>query len=314
MSRRRLADRMRTPLGEVLRRRAVVLDGGLATLLERGGHDLGSALWSARLLRDDPGALQRAHAEFYAAGAEVVISASYQASANGFAAEGVDRIQTELLLRRSCAAADAARAGFDDGVDRWVAASVGPYGAARADGSEYSGRYGLTSRQLRLWHRPRLQVLMQAITDGLADVLAIETIPSCLEAEAILAEIDGSGIPAWLALTCSGGRTRTGEPAAEAFALAADIDEVVAIGVNCCPAQHVAELTVTAAQAGGKPVVAYPNSGQKWDTQGKRWIGAGTFDPAWASGWRDAGAALIGGCCQVSPTEISRIAAVLAAG
>lgn len=306
-----MPDGTRTPLGEVLRQRAVVIDGGLATLVERNGSDLSTALWSARLLRDDPGALQRAHAEFYAAGAEVAITASYQASFEGFATAGIDGKEAEVLLRRSCDAADAARSGFDDGRDRWVAASVGPYGAALADGSEYTGDYGLTVRQLRNWHRPRLQVLMQAVADGRADLLAVETIPSIAEAEAIVAELDGSGIPAWLSLTCSGGRTRTGEPAAEAFALGAAVGEVIAVGVNCCPAQQVAELAADAARIGGKPVVVYPNSGEEWDAATRSWTGDSTFDPALVTAWLTAGAALIGGCCRVPPTAISDIATAL---
>ncbi|WP_037365055.1 homocysteine S-methyltransferase [Nakamurella lactea] len=306
-----MGDSTTIPLGETLRRRAVVLDGGLATLVEKHGHDLSSALWSARLLRDDPGALQRAHAEFYAAGAEVAITASYQASFDGFAAAGIDAAEAELLLRRSCDAADAARSGIDDGRDRWVAASVGPYGAAQADGSEYTGDYGLTVRQLRQWHRPRLQVLMQAVADGRADLLAVETIPSSAEAEAVLAELDGSGIPAWLSLTCADGRTRTGEPAAEAFALASGIDEVIAVGVNCCPADDIAELAAAAVRASGRPAVVYPNSGELWDAQARAWTGAATIDLALVAGWPAAGAALIGGCCRVPPSTISAISELL---
>jgi homocysteine S-methyltransferase len=295
-------------LGQVLKQRPVVLDGGLATLVEKHGHDLASALWSARMLRDDPGALQRAHAEFYAAGAEVAITGSYQASFDGFASAGIDAAGTELLLRRSCEAADAARDGFDDGRPRWVAASVGPYGAVLADGSEYTGDYGMTVGQLRAWHRPRLQVLMQAVSDGLADVLAVETVPATAEAEALLAEIDGSGVPAWLSLTCATGRTRSGEPAAEAFALARGIDEVIAVGVNCCRAEEVAELVATAAAATGLPAVGYPNSGEDWDADRRTWTGPATFAPELVAGWVAAGATLIGGCCRVTPSSISAIA------
>lgn len=300
-------------LGDELRNRAVVLDGGLATQVEKHGHDLSSALWSARLLRDDPGALQRAHAEFFAAGAEVAITGSYQASFEGFAAAGIDAAGTEQLLRRSCEAADAARSGFEDGRPRWVAASVGPYGAVLADGSEYTGDYGMTVAELRGWHRPRLQVLMQAVTDGAADLLAVETIPSSAEAEAILAEIDGSGVPVWLSFTCADGRTRSGEPAADAFALTRGLDEVIAVGANCCPAEQMAALAATAAGATGLPAVVYPNSGETWDARQRAWTGDPTFDPALVARWRDAGAALIGGCCRVRPSAITSVSNALAA-
>src|SRR5262249_3065007 len=153
----------------------VVLDGGLATLLERRGHDLSSELWSARLLRDDPAAIGAAHREFFAAGAEVAISASYQASYDGFATLGLDHAATDRLLRRS---GEVAREARDEAAPGgWVAASVGPYGAVLADGSEYRGDYALDVAGLRAFHRPRLAVL----ADSGADVLALETIPCLAE-------------------------------------------------------------------------------------------------------------------------------------
>ncbi len=317
-------------LGSVLRSRGVVLDGGLATLLESRGHDLASSLWSARMLSDDPDALLRAHVAFYAAGAEVATTASYQASYEGFAAVGVDRSGTEALLRRSCEVAGAARraraeqeaivrapatiGGRVGGQrPRWVAASVGPYGAVLADGSEYRGDYGLTVQELRRWHRPRLQVLMQAVTDGLADVLAIETIPSSAEAEAVLAEIAGTGVPAWLSYTCAEGRTRTGEPAEDAFGLARGLDEIIAVGVNCCRSDEAADLVASAVEVSGLPGVVYPNSGEGWDPVARLWTGEPTFEPEMLAHWGAAGAGLIGGCCRVSPAQITSVAHLLAA-
>lgn len=300
---------MRPTLADELSRRTVVLDGGLATLLEAHGQDLSSSLWSARLLADDPAAVQSAHAEFYAAGAEVAITASYQASFSGLAGIGIDGAGATRLIRRSCEIADAARHSMPG--DRWVAASVGPYGAALADGSEYRGDYGLTVDELRRWHRPRLRVLMQAVADGLADVLAIETIPSAAEAEALLAELQGTGIPAWLSFTCVDGRTRTGERAEDAFALARGIDEVFAVGVNCCPAEDVAELAAAASNTSGLLAVVYPNSGELWNADARRWTGDPIVDPAMVPAWVDAGAALVGGCCRVPPSAISAIAAAV---
>lgn len=165
----------RTSLVDAIAERPVVLDGGLATLLERHGHDLSSDLWSARLLRDDPAAIERAHREFFAAGAEVAITASYQVSFEGFGATGVDRDEVERLLRRSVELAAAARDAAAPG--GWVAASVGPYGAVLADGSEYRGDYDVDVAGLRAFHRPRLDVLASTVGEG-ADVLAIETIPA----------------------------------------------------------------------------------------------------------------------------------------
>lgn len=291
----------------------VVLDGGLATLLEAHGHDLTSALWSARLLLDDPGAITAAHREYFEAGAQVAITSSYQASFDGFAALGLDRAAAADALRRSVALARTAAAqatgqatGPADGVGgRWVAASVGPYGAALADGSEYRGDYGLSVAELRAWHRPRLQVLAGA---G-ADVMAIETIPCLAEVEALLEELRGTGMPAWLSLTCAGGQTRAGEPASEAFAMAADVEEIIAVGVNCCDADEALGLVELAVQQSGKPGVVYPNSGERWDADRRCWSGTSTFGPEHAAEWIAAGAALVGGCCRVGPAAISRLAA-----
>ncbi len=305
---------MRTPTGsaalvQAMADGSVLLDGGLATLLEERGHDLSSAMWSARLLLDDPDEITAAHREFYAAGAQVATTASYQASFEGFAALGLEDAVAEGAMRRSVACAVVARDSFGNGRQRWVAASVGPYGAMLADGSEYRGNYGRTVAQLRDWHRPRLEIL--ADTD--ADVLAIETVPCLAEVQALVELLAGSGVPAWLSLTAQDGRTRAGEPIAEAFELAGSIPEIIAVGVNCCPADQLAELIRTAATASGRPVVAYPNSGEVWDGTARSWSGNPQFETADVLAWVAAGAALIGGCCRVGPAQIKSMATVLAA-
>lgn len=295
----------------------VILDGGLATLLEAHGHDLSSALWSARLLIEDPEAIGAAHREYFEAGAQVAITASYQASMPGFAAIGIGRADAERALRRSVEIArDAARTArvASDGTARpgnggtrsarWVAASVGPYGAALADGSEYRGDYGLTERQLRDWHAPRLEILAAAGPD----LLAVETIPCLAEAAALLEEIRRLDVPAWLSLTCDRGRTRAGEPVGEAFAMAAEVDQVVAVGVNCVDSVQAADLVAQAAEVCGKPAVVYPNSGEEWDATRRRWAGRSTFGPEHAATWVAAGARLVGGCCRVGPDAIRVLA------
>ena len=296
----------RTSLRDTVRTRPVVLDGGLATLLERHGHDLSSHLWSARLLRDEPTAIERAHREFFAAGAEVATTASYQVSFEGFGAEGADRDEVEQLLRRSVALAAAARDAVAP--DGWVAASVGPYGAVLADGSEYRGDYDLDVEGLRAFHRPRLDVLASTVGDG-ADVLAVETVPCLAEVEAVLAELDGSGVPAWLSLSAAGGRTRAGEPLEEAFAMAADVAEVIAVGVNCTtPADAGAAVALAGARG---PAVVYPNSGQGWDAVAREWTGRSAFEPGDVSAWVADGARLVGGCCRVGPEDITALRATL---
>ena len=286
----------------------IVLDGGLGTLLAARGHDLSSSLWSARLLLDDPAAIRQAHAEYFRAGARVAISSSYQVSYEGLDAAGHDRAQVDELLARSVQLAREARdeVGLSAGA-AWVAASVGPYGATLADGSEYTGDYGLSVAQLREWHRPRLAALAAASPD----VIAVETIPSLAELEAICGVLDGLGVPAWVSVTIADGALRTGESLEGALAMAASVDEVIAVGVNCCDdAQVLGALEV--AHAVGKPGVAYPNSGELWHADTRSWSGRGSEVHRLAESWIDAGAGLIGGCCRVGPEQIAQIAAVVA--
>ena len=291
-------------LPEALATRPIVLDGGLSTELEARGHDVSSALWSARLLRDDPEAIVAAHAAFAAAGAQVATTASYQATFGGFAAAGIDPAETARLITSSV---QLARRGAPDG---WVAGSVGPYGAMLADGSEYTGGYvdAVGVRELRAFHRPRMELLAEA---G-ADVLACETVPAAAEAEALLAEAEALGVPIWLSLTTVTGddgvvRTRRGERAGDVFAMTDGVDAVVAVGVNCTDPAGVGPA-IEAAARGGKPVVVYPNSGEAWDAAGRRWTGTPGVSPDAVPGWVDAGARLIGGCCRVRPQHITAIA------
>jgi homocysteine S-methyltransferase len=287
----------------------VVLDGGLATQLEAQGHDLSDDLWSARLLRDEPAAILQAHQAFFRAGASVATTASYQASFDGFAAQGIDRAEAADLMRRSVELAQTARAQVaGDGRRRWVAASVGPYGAMLADGSEYRGRYGLSAHELAAWHRPRMELLAEA---G-ADVLALETVPDVIEGEALVTALSGLGVDAWLTYTIRAGRTRAGQPLEEAFAVAATVPEVVAIGVNCCDPGDVAAAIATAAAVTHKPVIVYPNSGELWDARARSWVGEPGFDPELARSWAAAGASMIGGCCRVRPQDIAALAGLLA--
>jgi homocysteine S-methyltransferase len=283
----------------------LVADGGLATELEARGNDLSDALWSARLLTDAPAEILGAHLAFFRAGAVIATSASYQASFEGFARRGLDRREAAGLMRRSVDLARAARdQAAGDGRARWVAASAGPYGAALADGSEYRGRYGRSVRELTDWHRPRLEVLAEAGPD----VLALETVPDVDEAEALMAAIAGLGIPAWLSYTIAGGRTRAGQPLDEAFAVAAGVPEVVAVGVNCCAPSDVLAAITVAREGTGKPVIVYPNSGEEWDAQRRAWAGQSRYSPAQPRQWLAAGASIIGGCCRVRPADLAQIA------
>ncbi len=293
-------------LAAAARERVVVLDGGLATELEAQGEDLSSALWSARLLTDDPDAIYRAHRAFFEAGAEVATTSSYQVSAQGFAPLGLTTADVTELLRRSVTLAARAREDAAPG-PAWIAASVGPYGAVLADGSEYRGDYGIGVAELREFHRPRLNALAAA---G-ADVLAVETIPCLAEIEALALELELLDVPAWMSLTCAHGTTRAGEPLAEAFAIAAAPPAVFAVGVNCTDPAEVGALLHAAAGVTDKALVAYPNSGETWDAAARGWIGDSRFTADQVDGWVGAGARLVGGCCRVSPADVHAVSALL---
>ncbi|MGW3408562.1 homocysteine S-methyltransferase [Streptomyces sp. NPDC000888] len=294
-------------LADALTTGTVVLDGGMSNQLESAGHDLSDELWSARLLAERPEAIVEAHLGYFEAGADVAITSSYQATFEGFAKRGIPRERAaELLVLSVELAREAAHRAHAKGVTRplWVAASVGPYGAMLADGSEYRGRYGLSVAELERFHRPRLEVLAAAAPD----VLALETVPDTDEAQALLRAVRGLGVPAWLSYSVAGDRTRAGQPLEEAFALAADADEVIAVGVNCCAPEDVDGAVETAARVTGKPVVVYPNSGEAWDAQARAWSGRSSFTAEQVTGWETGGARLIGGCCRVGPGAIAGIA------
>ena len=281
-------------------------DGGLATELEARGNDLSDDLWSARLLAEAPDEIVAMHEAFFRAGAQFATTASYQASFEGFARRGIDRAEAERLMRRSVELAKSAR--DESSPAAWVAASVGPYGAMLAHGEEYTGRYGLSVAELMAWHRPRLEVLI----DAGPDVLALETIPDSDEAQALVELVRELRAPAWLSYTIDGQRTRAGQPLEEAFAVAADVPEIVAVGVNCCAPADVLGAVTTAHRVTGKPVIVYPNSGEVWDGVNRAWAGTPGLDAGLAIDWVSAGARIVGGCCRVRPDDIAAMAAALA--
>jgi homocysteine S-methyltransferase len=291
-------------------RRPIVLDGGLATELERRGADLRDELWSARLLLDDPGAILAVHRAYVEAGADVVIGASYQASFAGFERRGLDRARSVRLMRRSV---ELARTAADEaGRPVLVAASVGPFGAVLAAGSEYTGSYRRGERSaavaaLRDFHRPRAEVLAAAEPD----ILAVETIPSLPEVEALAHVIPPLGVPAWISFSCStDDRINDGTPLTDAVEAATAIDGVVAIGINCTPPRHIGPLLEIAASRTQLPLVAYPNRGATWDAASRSWTGDGVPGGfgALAAELLAAGASLVGGCCGTGPADVRAVA------
>jgi homocysteine S-methyltransferase len=304
-----LTERLRDHPDEV-----VVLDGGLSNALEDRGADLTGDLWTARLLAEEPDEIVAVHAAYFAAGAQVATTASYQASVPGLVAAGMGRAEAERLITRSVelarrardeaeASADSAPGGAAAARELLVAASVGPYGAVLADGSEYTGRYGLSDTALRDFHGPRLELLAAAGPD----LLAVETVPDQQEAEVLVPLLDELGLPAWLSFSVADGRTRAGQPLADAFAVAAGSSAVLAVGVNCSDARDLPDALRVAAEVTGRPGVAYPNRGESWDSATHHWVGPGSWDVGGVDAWVTAGARLVGGCCRVGPSDIATL-------
>jgi homocysteine S-methyltransferase len=285
----------------------MIIDGGLSNALEDRGNDLSSDLWTAELLRDAPGEIAAVHRAYFDAGARVATTASYQASVPGFVQAGMSSAEAETLIRLSVTIARDVRDELDE-PGGLVAASVGPYGAVLADGSEYTGRYGLTTTQLYDFHRPRLELLASAGPD----MFAVETIPDVDEAAVLAGLLDEIGVPAWLSFTIDADRTRAGQPLSEAFAVVAGVDAVVATGVNCCAPADVLAAVRTAHAVTGKPAVAYPNSGQAWDSVHHTWLGEPSYDLGLVPAWIDSGVEYVGGCCRIGPADIAALAGSLA--
>jgi homocysteine S-methyltransferase len=292
----------------------IVLDGGLATELANRGFDLSDALWSARLLVDAPEAIEAVHRAYFEAGADVAITASYQASFEGFATRGISRSDTERLLQLSVSLARNARDHIEANTPastrpRWIAASVGPYGATLHDGSEYRGDYGLDEDALVAFHRPRIKALLGAGPD----LLACETLPSLLEARAILRVLrEFPDARAWVTFTCrDGASTSAGDAIAECARTLDAEPQVVAMGINCVDPVLVTPLVRTMASITDKPIVVYPNSGEVWNAATHCWEGTASRFTAHLSEWLDAGASWVGGCCRTTPEDIRIVRAVL---
>ena len=322
----------------------LLLDGGLASELERAGHDLHDPLWSARVLLEDPGAVESVHRAFLEAGAHCITTATYQATFQGLAARGLTASEAERLLLGAVELAVRARARFRAGGDPphpgrprlhakndhpraepnpsraapdhprpLVAASVGPYGAYLADGSEYRGDYGIGRTALIDFHRRRWEVLARS---G-ADVLLCETIPTLVEAQALaaLARGGGAATPVWFSFTCRDeSHLSDGTPVEEVAAWAEACDVAAAVGVNCTAPRLLPALIGALADGTGKPILAYPNAGGDWDAATKRWGRAGE-EAEWGGAcraWVAAGAVAVGGCCRVGPDGIREMRAALA--
>jgi len=296
------------------RQGVVVLDGGLATELEAQGHDLDDPLWSAKVLLESPEAVRRVHRAYLEAGADCIATVTYQATLQGFARRGYTAGDAEDLLREAVRLAVSERDAFwRDPQHRrgrlrpLVAASIGPYGAFLADGSEYSGRYGRNEAELRAFHAPRWRILAESE----ADLLACETIPSGPEVRALLGLLrDTPERWAWISFSCGDdAHLWDGTPVGEAAAVCDAEERVAAVGVNCVRPELAEPLVTRVRAATDKPVVVYPNSGDIYDVKRRVWVPAPPAQalPAAAAAWVARGASVVGGCCRIGPGGIRDI-------
>ena len=291
----------------------ILIDGGLATQCEAMGCDINSDLWSAVLLRSNPCAIVDAHRAFLDAGAELIITASYQASRTGLMAHGLSAKKADELIISSVSLAIQARNEFlrdnpNIEVDPLVAASIGPYGATLNDGSEYTGQYDVSTDELREFHRGRLALL----ADSGADLLACETIPSIKEAHVLCELLQNIQNPAWVSFSCvDEGHLSDGTPIANAAKLFRRHVSVLAIGVNCTAPQFVPSIIAKLKDAApDKAIVTYPNSGETYHVEDNSWSGTVTDMQCAQSAqqWIDAGAKLVGGCCRIDSSQIAAMA------
>ena len=290
----------------------VVLDGAMATELEARGCQLADSLWSAKVLMENPELIREVHLDYYRAGAQVAITASYQATPAGFAARGLDEAQSRALISRSVELARKAREAYlaenPQAGTLLVAGSVGPYGAFLADGSEYRGDYVRSAEEFTVFHRPRVEALL----DAGADLLACETLPSGAEIAALLALLaDYPRARAWFSFTLRDSKHLSdGTPLREVVALLANVPQVVAVGINCIALEETTAALEHLQSLTELPLVVYPNSGEHYDAESKTWHHHGEACATLADylpRWLAAGAKLIGGCCRTTPKDIAEL-------
>lgn len=302
---------MNHPLAELIqKKKSLVIDGAMSTALEALGCDLNDPLWSAKVLFEAPEKIRTVHENYFKAGADVAITASYQASEKGFAKKGISAEESYRLIKLSVELAKEARSAVDKDLnDLLVAGSVGPYGAYLADGSEYRGDYSLTVDEYKAFHRLRIE----ALKEGGADLIAVETMPRLDEVEAILSLLEETDQSCWVTFTLKDeSHISCGTLLSEAAEVCAKYDCVDAIGINCVKQEYVAGALDTMKDC-GKPLIVYPNSGEIYDPKTKTWH-HGADSEGWSSyigRWQVLGASCFGGCCRTLPKDILEIASLV---
>lgn len=280
-----------------------LIDGGLSTELTRIGAVVEGELWTGRALLNDPSLVEAAHRNYVEAGAEVVISSSYQVSRIGFEEVGLHARSADDALAKSIEIARSAVSG----TDAKVAASVGPYGAVLHDGSEYRGDYKVSQNFLEDFHHERLEVLVAAQPD----FLSVETIPNVVEAKALANVLKDFNIPAWVSFTAGSiDKLWSGEHIEAAVEAVAELETVIAVGVNCVSPELVSGLVQRIKSVSGKAAIAYPNRGGEWDSANGVWLNEVPREfTSWLPEWIDSGVEWLGGCCGTDATDIKKLKA-----
>lgn len=294
----------------------LILDGALATELEKLDCDLEDPLWSARVLLDEPEKIRKVHYAYFEAGADIAITASYQASIDGFKKRGISEADARALMKKTVELAQQAREDYwQEKMESFrpyplIAGSVGPYGAYLADGSEYIGNYGISDSFLYDFHKPRIEALVEA---G-ADILAVETIPSLQEARVTCDALkEFPDISAWMTFTLRDAiHISEGTSLKECAEVLNACSQVAAIGVNCVTTEFVSGAVQALHACTQKPIIIYPNSGEHYNPETKTWYGDNHIhmDTA-AADWAEKGAKIIGGCCRTGPEDIRSIHKIL---
>lgn len=305
------------PIAALLKQKKyIVIDGALASELQRRGCDLNDSLWSAKVLIEQPELISQVHYEYFKAGADCAITASYQATPLGFAKKGIDLKQSIALIKTSVKLAKQAKQRYlnelADNKPLLIAGSVGPYGAYLADGSEYTGDYQLTEQQFIQFHLDRIKALIEAKVD----ILACETLPSFPEIQVLTKLIaQFPTITCWFSLTLKDeNHLSDGTPISKVINYLNNVDQIVSVGINCIALEKVTPALAVMSKLTTKPIIVYPNSGEQYDPTTKQWHKNHQHCCTFANQidiWTKLGAKLIGGCCQTTPKDIVEITALL---
>lgn len=290
----------------------IVIDGALASELQRRGCDLNDSLWSAKVLIEQPELIQQVHYDYFVAGADCAITASYQATPMGFAQKGIELEESIKLIKTSVKLAQQAKMQYLNDIKQdktlLIAGSVGPYGAYLANGSEYTGDYQLSESEFNAFHEDRVTALI----DANVDILACETMPSFLEIKALAKLIQQFPmVNCWFSLTLKDQQhISDGTPLTEVIEYLNSIEQIVSVGINCIALEKVTPALEVLSKLTNKPLIVYPNSGEQYDPTTKQWHKNHDHNCTFANqldAWINLDAKLIGGCCQTTPKDIVEI-------